>query len=223
MGAIVWQLNDCWPVASWSSIDYYGRWKALHYFEKRFFAPLLISCCEEGLLTQEPNINTRAGYVEKSIHLHVANETSEEQVVTVRWALRDSGSSIIGEEKKEDIKVPALSGVWLSKEMFPKADIRLHHVFYTCLQKNKVISEGSVLFSMPKYYKYKNPELTVRQEGVELIVKSGAYAGFVEILNEHEDLVLSDNYFDMEAGEKHLHIVSGDTKKLRVRSIYDIM
>ena len=37
MGAIYWQLNDCWPVISWSSIDYYGRWKALHYYAKRFF------------------------------------------------------------------------------------------------------------------------------------------------------------------------------------------
>lgn len=223
MGAIVWQLNDCWPAASWSSIDYYGRWKALHYFEKRFFAPLLISCCEEGLLTQEPNINTRAAYVEKSIHLHVANETSKEQVVTVRWALRDSASSVIGEEKGEDVSVPALSGVWLSKEMFPEADIRRHHIFYTCIQEDKVISEGSVLFSMPKYYEYKNPKLTVRQEGDKLIVKASAYAAFVEILNENEDLVLSDNYFDMETGEKHLYIISGDTKKLRVRSIYDIM
>lgn len=50
MGAVVWQLNDCWPVASWSSIDYFGRWKALHYYEKRFFAPVLLSCEREGLL-----------------------------------------------------------------------------------------------------------------------------------------------------------------------------
>jgi len=39
MGAIYWQLNDCWPVVSWSSIDYTNRWKALHYFAKRFFSP----------------------------------------------------------------------------------------------------------------------------------------------------------------------------------------
>ena len=57
MGAVVWQLNDCWPVVSWSSIDYYGRWKALHYYEKRFFAPVLISCHEEGILSQNTNIN----------------------------------------------------------------------------------------------------------------------------------------------------------------------
>src|ERR1700675_3327566 len=43
MGAIYWQLNDCWPVASWSSIDYYGRWKALQYYARRFYAPLLVS------------------------------------------------------------------------------------------------------------------------------------------------------------------------------------
>ncbi len=43
MGALYWQLNDCWPVASWSSIEFGGLWKALHYEAKRFFAPLLVS------------------------------------------------------------------------------------------------------------------------------------------------------------------------------------
>src|SRR5512138_4043129 len=42
-GTLIWQLNDCWPVASWASLDYFGRWKALHYAAKRFYAPLLLS------------------------------------------------------------------------------------------------------------------------------------------------------------------------------------
>ena len=46
MGAIYWQMNDDWPVASWSSIDYYGRWKALHYKARRFYAPVLLSLHE---------------------------------------------------------------------------------------------------------------------------------------------------------------------------------
>ncbi len=46
-GSLYWQLDDCWPVASWSSIDYYGRWKALQYFARQFFAPVLVSPVEE--------------------------------------------------------------------------------------------------------------------------------------------------------------------------------
>ena len=90
MGAIVWQLNDCWPVISWSSIDYCGRWKALHYAEKRFFAPLMLSCEEEGMMTQEADMNREHFVFEKSIRLNVANETRNEQRVLVSWALRDA-------------------------------------------------------------------------------------------------------------------------------------
>lgn len=222
MGAIVWQLNDCWPVASWSSIDYFGRWKALHYFEKRFFAPLMISCCEEGLLTQDPNPNARMYEVEKSIHLNVTNETTKEQKVTVKWSLRDNHSVIIGEEHQEEVVVPALTSVWLEKVDLPHARLREDHVVYACYQNDEVISEGSVIFSMPKFYEYADPQLEVSVDGDEVIITSKAYAGNVELLNDDEDWVLSDNYFDMEAGEKRVKILSGSVKEVRVRSIYDI-
>ena len=48
MGSLFWQLNDSWPVVSWSSIDYYGNWKALMYQSKRAFAPILINAIKEG-------------------------------------------------------------------------------------------------------------------------------------------------------------------------------
>ena len=48
MGTLYWQINDCWPVASWSSIDYYGNWKALHYQAKRAFAPVLINPIQQN-------------------------------------------------------------------------------------------------------------------------------------------------------------------------------
>ena len=51
-GSLYWQLDDCWPVASWSSIDYYGRWKALQYFARKFFAPVLVSpVVEKGVVS----------------------------------------------------------------------------------------------------------------------------------------------------------------------------
>lgn len=222
MGAVVWQLNDCWPVSSWSSIDYFGRWKALHYFERRFFAPVIVSCHEEGLLSQNPYVNCRPFDVEKSIRLHVANESLNEAKVTVRWSLRNSKSEIIGEEKCASLTVAPLSGEWLPKEEFSDADYLEHHVFYSCEKDGEIISEGSVLFSMPKFYNYADPKLTVRREGSELIVASQAYASSVELLNENEDWVLSDNYFDMEAGEKRIRILEGNADEIRVRSVFDI-
>jgi beta-mannosidase len=48
MGSLFWQLNDCWPVASWSSIDYTGRWKALQYYARRFYRDLLVSPYEDN-------------------------------------------------------------------------------------------------------------------------------------------------------------------------------
>ena len=76
MGAIYWQLNDCWPVISWSSIDYYGRWKALHYYAKRFFAPVMLSCEEQSWMTVEADMNRQHFEFEKSIRLNVTNETT---------------------------------------------------------------------------------------------------------------------------------------------------
>ncbi|MFW6217928.1 MAG: glycoside hydrolase family 2 protein, partial [Verrucomicrobiota bacterium] len=74
MGALYWQLNDCWPVASWSSIDYYGRWKALHYLSKRFFAPVLVS----GLESENPE--------DGRVEVHVSSDRSEAESLTLRWA-----------------------------------------------------------------------------------------------------------------------------------------
>jgi beta-mannosidase len=47
MGCLFWQYNDCWPVASWASVDYYGRWKALHYAARHFYAPVMVSGLED--------------------------------------------------------------------------------------------------------------------------------------------------------------------------------
>lgn len=110
MGAIYWQLNDCWPVISWSSIDYYGRWKALHYYAKRFFAPVMLSCEEQSWMTVEADMNRQHFEFEKSIRLNVTNETLDAHRVLVKWAVRKTDATILREEEQW-LEVPVLSAV----------------------------------------------------------------------------------------------------------------
>lgn len=218
MGAIYWQLNDCWPVISWSSIDYTGRWKALHYFAKRFFAPVMISCQEEGMMTQEADMNREHFVFEKSIRLNVANETRKEQKGTVLWEVRDAKGNILRSESRE-VTVPPLSSLWLDKVLLKEADPFREYVSYRFEQEGEIVSEGTVLFSYPKYFRYEDPKLTYSVEGDEIVVNAAAYAAGVEISNAKENLVLSDNYFDMNPGEKRVKIIRGDAQEIRLRSI----
>ena len=117
MGAIVWQLNDIWPVASWASIDYYGRWKALHYAEKKMFAPLMLSCEETGELSERPYCISEPAPIEKSARLHVANESRKEVIGTVKWQLCNPDSTVL-ESGSREVTVPALDGIWLEKMDF---------------------------------------------------------------------------------------------------------
>ena len=173
------------------------------------------------MLSQDMNLNTRNPAFEKSIRLNVVNETREDKRVTVRWSLRDSRSALLGEEREQELTVPALSAVWLDKVLLPQARLREDHVVYTLLENGEVISEGSVLFGVPQIYEYADAQLAARVEGDELVVTAAAYAGSVEIQNEAEDLLLSDNYFDMEAGEKRVKILSGSPEGLRLFCLND--
>ena len=221
MGAIYWQLNDCWPVISWSSIDYYGRWKALHYYAKRFFAPVMLSCEEQSWMTVEADMNRQHFEFEKSIRLNVTNETLDAHRVLVKWAVRKTDATILREEEQW-LEVPALSAVWMDKVELPQIDCFNEYVSYEAWENDQIISQGTVIFSYPKYFRYLNPGLTVRVDGDEIVVKAEAYAKSVEIRNENDDLILEDNYFDMNAGEYRVKILDGKPDGLKVRSVYDI-
>lgn len=94
---------------------------------------------------------------------------------------------------------------------------------YTFLSmKGQVISEGTVIFSYPKYFCYEEPHLQATVDGDYITVSADAYAKSVEILNQNEDLILSDNYFDLNADSKTVKVISGSVDKLRLRSVYDI-
>jgi beta-mannosidase len=221
MGAIYWQLNDCWPVASWASLDYYSRWKPLHYFARRFFQPVMISCEEQGLLSQDTNVNTQRKDIEKSFRLSLTNETREEKKLRVAWEIRDTAARVLQGETAA-VTVPPLSSVWLDKTELPGIALYDEYLSFRLFEGDRVISEGTVIFSLPKHFHYQDPRLSCRVTGDRITVTAEAYAKSVEILNENEDMVLSDNYFDMNAGEKTVTIIRGEPRGLRLRSVYDI-
>ena len=222
MGAIVWQLNDCWPVASWSSIDYYGRWKALHYYEKRFFAPVLISCHEEGTLSQLTSVNMEnAANIKKTTRLNVSNETMQDFCGIAKWSLRRPDASVI-EEGSFPVECPALTAVWLPEQDFSQYDTYGSYYSYELLDENRnIVGRGSVLFCAPKHFKFVDPQLSAVLDGDEIVVTAKAYARSVEI-QAGPDTLLEDNYFDMDAGIRRIKILRGTPTSVWARSVFDI-
>lgn len=222
MGAIVWQLNDNWPVISWASIDYYGRWKALHYFEKRFFAPVLLSACEEGELTGRPDVNMELEKpVEKTVRFNISNETMEPACCRVRWTRRDARAQVL-ESGEMSADVPALSAQWFDSLAFADMDIHSEYISYELWMGDALISQGTTMLVAPKHFALIDPALSARVEGDEVVVTALAYAKGVMIESGDPDMLLADNFFDMDAGTRRVKILRGAARDLKLMSVYDI-
>lgn len=221
MGTVVWQLNDIWPVASWASIDYYGRWKALHYAEKRAFAPVMISCEEVGELSERPFCISQPEPIEKSVRLHVANETMQTVKGVAYWQLRRADGEILL-EGKEGVTVLPLSGTWLQKHDFSAFDELEVYFSFAFESEGRVVSENTCLFTAPKHFAFEDPELSCTREGNSLLISARTYAKNVEIEGIDGDVRLSDNFFDMNPGTKRVEIMEGDASEFALRSVYQI-
>lgn len=222
MGAIIWQLNDIWPVASWASIDYYGRWKALHYAAKRFFAPVMISAEEEGELSQNPKINEyHPAPLEKSFRLNVCNETLRDVTGEVVWALRAPDGEIV-RQNQQTLTIPAMSAKWLDKVDCADASLTGHYVSFAFVVDDVALSEGTCIFCAPKHFEFTDPQLTAETHGDTIIVTSHAYAKQVWLESEDADLLLDDNAFDMNPGTKVVRVLRGSAEKVRGRSVWDL-
>ena len=182
----------------------------------------MISCEEQGLITSGKDLNRQHfDEFERSIRLNVVNESIREACVTVRWYLRDAKAEILRKEETE-LTVPALSSVWLEKTQLPEIDIFREYVSFELEKDGQICSGGTVIFSYPKYFRYEDPHLRYNVRGNTITVRADAYARSVEIQNDQEDLILSDNYFDLNADARTVTVQSGELKGLRLRSVYDI-
>lgn len=157
----------------------------------------------------------------KSIRLHVANETMEPREILVKWQIRNAKAQILRAEEKM-VVIPPMSGQWLEKEELPDLNVFCEYVSYEAWESGEKISEGTTIFSYPKYFQYEEPNLHYTVNHDEITVTADTYAKSVEIQNKNQDLVLSDNYFDLNGGSKTVKILRGDATGIHIRSVYQI-
>ena len=227
MGAIIWQFNDIWPCASWAMIDYAGRWKAVWYAAKRFFAPLTLVCEEDSRLFQNPNINAEPYPVRNAVHFAVLNERMESAEVCVCWEVRNADGSLSKDFDihMENVTAEPLSATWLTEKVLENLDPFTQYVSYHMTEagSGELLAEGCVLLIQPKYFRFADPKVQVEVvDETTILVQAEAMAKGVEVYSETADLKLSDNFFDMNPGSRKLQILSGNAEALKVRSLFDI-
>ena len=184
MGTLYWQINDNWPVASWASIDYYGRWKALHYMAAKFYAPVAASIQR----------------MENSISVYLENETFEVQECDVCLRVRDINFQIVKEWKASG-EAQALSA---KKLVSCELDRELTNKDNLFIEAEVVLADGTVLYDTDTVIPYKHMELVKPQfntcvseleDGFEITLQSDVFAPFVEMDFEDADVIFSDNFF----------------------------
>jgi beta-mannosidase len=223
-GTLFWQLNDCWPVASWSSIDYAGRWKALQYAAKRFYAPLLLTIEDRGT----------------TMDLAVTNDLPQSQDGVISWFIQTLG----GESLANGTMTVQAAGVsttlaavidcapWVTEQN------RREIVFVAELHGNGVlVNRQLATFAPNKYLALQPPaiatQIAVVDDQITIRLQASTLARFVELSlhdrNAQAMVIFSDNYFDLPAGvatEISCPLPTGmdatqAQQGLRVRSLYD--
>ncbi len=219
-GTLYWQLNDCWPVASWSSLDYFGRWKALHYAARRFYAPVLLSI-EDAPPHQG---------------VYITNDQREAWAGSVRWSLETLAGTVLtaGEVPVQAAPLAATHIKTFDLNEQVSDENRRELIFIAELwQGDSRVALQTAFFAPTKHLLLANPavQATCCSEGnllhIELTAQS--LARLVELSFDGADVIFSDNYFDLPAG-RSITVncllpegwnLSQAEAALNVRSVYD--
>ena len=196
MGSLYWQLNDCWPGASWSSLDYYGNWKALHYFAVDFFSPILISVTEK----------------EEHTCFFVVYDDDDIEKAELVIRLIDFDGEIINSEKikfsfpsNSSAKVYETKTASLLKSSDPGEVILRSSI----LLNDKIMSKNDYIFVRPKDLKLPEQKFKYeyeKEQGRHLIyIEALSFLYKMHIRCTNDSGVFSRNFFEM---------VPGDTAKL---------
>jgi beta-mannosidase len=190
-GTLYWQLNDCWPVASWSSMDYFGRWKALHYAAKRFYAPLLLSIED----------------MPPAQGLYVSSDLSVPWQGEIRWSLETLAGEMLQEGSEAVAVAPHSAAHVCTLDFAPQvnAENRRNLVFVAELWGDGAcVARQAAFFAPTKHLRLANPavaaQLRVDGPTLQIDLRAQSLARLVELSLAGEDVIFSDNYFDLPAG-----------------------
>ena len=191
MGTIYWQFNDNWPVVSWASVDYNGRWKALHYSARRFYAPILITAAE----------------YEDELRVSLINDLAEEISGEVILKLKSySGKALF--EKTMEAKISSCDSEVIFSEKtdgFLNGNNKKECYFTAEFMSEKFSSTKILHFSTLKDATMQNPDLVVEainNNEIKISVKNIAKCVYLDC--DDSTAQFSDNYFDILPGEKKI-------------------
>ena len=187
MGCVFWQYNDCWPVASWSSVDYYGRWKALQYAARHFYAPLLVS----GL--EHPDKGT--------VDVFVTSDRMEASRGKVSWTATDVNGKVLAQGSKE-MEIPARKSQQVcTVDLSKQCQALGTNGVLTWLKLEvggQTVSENLVLFAAPKAIDLANPQIhadvTEAKDGFLVSLTAQKPARWAWITLSEGDAKYSDNF-----------------------------
>lgn len=186
MGTLYWQINDDWPAPSWSSIDYFGRWKALHYMAQKFYAPHAVSMTLE----------------DHRCHVYFSNESFETTEYSLTLSIRDLSGNVL-ETYETKGNSPAFSAIETAVvDIFSwedqKDDVFLEAVIHT--KDQKVLKDVETLVPY-KYLNLKNPVISTEAKETNnafiLHISSDCFAPFVALDFDDADVIFSDNFFHL--------------------------
>jgi beta-mannosidase len=191
-GTLYWQLNDCWPVASWSSIDYFGRWKALHYMARRFFEPVLLSIEDHE--------------AEAQMDVWLTSDKTEAWQGSIEWKLVTLAGEVLDSGKVDATVEAQGSKMVFSKTFDLSPEQKRSVVFHCALKQGGLLAAVRLATFVPnKHLDMGDPQLKVKthREGSQAIcdITARSLARFVELKLDGADVVFNDNYFDVLPGE----------------------
>ena len=204
MGTLYWQLNDCWPVVSWSSIDYLGNWKAFHYQAKRSFEPVLLSVSETPENYDIYCINDLLTDVEVNSKVELVDFEGR-----VLWSVVATESLLANSGKKY---------LEIKKETFSKFDLS-KAVLKVTVGNGSLQSEKLFFFSKPKDLKLSKPSIRIKKiSQTEIEISTDVLAKDVYLMG---DTHFSDNFFDLLPNTSKKISLSKPLEKVEVMSLWD--